>query len=400
MKIVYLHQYFNTPEMSGGTRSFEIAKHLVQSGHRVDVITTWRDETDARDWYETVESGVRVHWLPVRYNNKMTYSERMRSFLKFAVKSSAKALKLDPDVVFATSTPLTIAIPGILCSMFRRVPLVLEVRDLWPTIPIAMNALRNPAIKFAALQLEKKAYIKSEHIIALSPGMAEGVMRFGCPPEKVSVIPNFANVTHFGPDKANGDLRRKLRIRADQILLTYIGTFGKVNGVAYLADVAKQLEKDDRFRIALIGDGYEKDQIEKRALAHGVLDKNLFILPPVSKIAVPAIMADSDVSVSTIVPVKELEHNSANKFFDSLASGCCVAINHGGWQAALLQEAQAGIVLSRDPTVAARQLIEVADIPGEVKRMGVNARKLGEERFNVTALCSQVEAVLSAAKKS
>jgi hypothetical protein len=108
-------------------------------------------------------------------------------------------------------------------------------------------------------------------------------------------------------------------------------------------------------------------------------------------------MADSDISISTIIPIKELEHNSANKFFDSLASGCCVAINHGGWQADLIQEAQAGIVLNRDPAIAARQLVDAANIPGEIKRRGMNARKLGEERFNVTTLCSQVEAVLRAA---
>jgi glycosyltransferase involved in cell wall biosynthesis len=135
------------------------------------------------------------------------------------------------------------------------------------------------------------------------------------------------------------------------------------------------------------------------AVAHGVLNKNLFVLPPIGKINVPSVMADSDISISTIIPITELEHNSANKFFDSLASGCCVAINHGGWQAALIQEAQAGIVLNRDPSVAAKQLRSAANIPGEFKRMGMNARKLGEERFNLTSLCSQVEAVLRAAAK-
>jgi glycosyltransferase involved in cell wall biosynthesis len=397
MKIVYLHQYFNTPGMAGSTRSYEIARHLAASGHEVEIVTTYREPTDKTDWYETVESGFRVHWLPLAYSNKMSYPERIKAFLSFAVKAAAKAHKINADVVFATSTPLTIVIPGIVCSTFRRIPMVLEIRDLWPSVPIAMGALNNPVMRMASLLLEKIAYAKADRVIALSPGMAEGVMRCGFPPERLSTIPNFSNTVDFGPEKANGAIRQQLGIRPDQVMLCYIGTFGRANGVTYLVGLAKALGQDDRFRIVLIGDGYEREKAIEEAERSGVLNKNIFILPPVPKAEVPAIMADSDISISTFIPVKELEHNSPNKFFDGLASGCCIAINHGGWQADLLTETEAGIVLSAEPSAAARQLQEVADMPGRLQRMGENARKLGESRFNARALCAQVEAVISAA---
>ena len=47
--------------------------------------------------------------------------------------------------IYATSPPLTIALPGARWrAARRRAPLVFEVRDLWPEAPIQMGALRNP----------------------------------------------------------------------------------------------------------------------------------------------------------------------------------------------------------------------------------------------------------------
>jgi hypothetical protein len=67
MRITYLHQYFNTPEMSGGTRSYEMARRLAAKGHEVNMVTSWREDDGRKGWFETEEAGIRVHWLPL-YN--------------------------------------------------------------------------------------------------------------------------------------------------------------------------------------------------------------------------------------------------------------------------------------------------------------------------------------------
>ncbi len=143
MRIIYLHQYFNTPEMAGGTRSYEMARRLVAAGHRVDLVTTWRDRTEKKSWFVTEEAGIVVHWLPLPYSNQMNYRQRMKSFIRFAWASSRRAAGFKGDVVFATSTPLTIAFPGLYAAVRRRIPLVFEVRDLWPEVPIAMGVFRS-----------------------------------------------------------------------------------------------------------------------------------------------------------------------------------------------------------------------------------------------------------------
>jgi hypothetical protein len=150
MRILYLHQYFNTPKMSGGTRSYEMARRLVKMGHDVHMVTSYREETNHTDWFTTIEDGITVHWLPLLYSNKMNYTQRIKAFVNFAVKSSIKAVSMKADIIFATSTPLTIAIPAVIASKRQKIPLVFEVRDLWPELPIAMGALKNPIARFLA----------------------------------------------------------------------------------------------------------------------------------------------------------------------------------------------------------------------------------------------------------
>ena len=159
MRMLYLHQYFNPPEMSGGPRSYEMARRLVAWGHQVNMITTARDPSSTfRGWKTTRESGIHVYWLHVSYSNAMSYPERIIAFLKFAVGAALRAASLDGDVVFATSTPLTIALPAVYAWRRRDIPMVFDGCDLWPELPIAIGALRDPFSIELARWLEWIAY--------------------------------------------------------------------------------------------------------------------------------------------------------------------------------------------------------------------------------------------------
>ena len=151
MRIIYLHQYFNTPNMSGGTRSYEMARRLVDRGHEVHMVTSSRDGKPsgrhARGWTETVEAGIQVHWCSVPYSNHMSSRRRLGAFAKFSRLAARKATALRGDVVFATSTPLTIALPAVYAARRRSIPMVFEVRDLWPEMPIAVGALNVGSIR-------------------------------------------------------------------------------------------------------------------------------------------------------------------------------------------------------------------------------------------------------------
>jgi len=395
MRITYLHQYFNTPFMSGGTRSYEMGRRLVEMGYEVNMITSWRETDGHKDWFVSEEEGIKVHWLPLSYSNHMSYNQRIASFFKFAWRAARKAASIPADVVFATSTPLTIALPGVYAASRQKVPMVFEVRDLWPEVPIAMGALRNPFIRSAAYKLENFAYKNSSEIVALSPAMAAGIASSGITAERITEIPNGCDLDVFYSDE---QLRHKFRnaygINDEKILFVYTGTFGRVNEVSYLAYLAKALIHDQRFHFLSIGDGVDYSDVHQLADDLGVLNKNMTMLPSIPKTEMTSVLAAADIASSFVAAIPELEGNSANKFFDGLAAGCCFVVNHGGWQADILKETGAGLRLERDVIVAASQLQEIADHPGRIAQAKLAARQLAEERFSRDKLVAQLEQVL------
>lgn len=396
MKITYLHQYFNNLSMNGGTRSFEIARRLVKRGHQVRMVTSWRENTDQHGWFVTDEEGVEVHWLPVQYSNEMGYYQRLRAFFRFAIKSARRASTFACDVVVASSTPLTIALPGIYASRRRKVPMVFEVRDLWPDVPIALGVLRNPIAIRAARLLERIAYQNAARIIALSPGMASGISAKGYPQSRVTVIPNGCDLDLFEvPPEAGSRFRERHAEIGEGPIILYAGALGKVNGVGYMVRVAVavgSLMPDARF--VVIGSGSESAEISTLAVDLDVMGKNFFLYPYLPKMEVVDAFSAASIVTSFVTDVPACEHNSANKFFDGLAAGRPVAINYGGWQAELLESSNAGLVLSRDPERAAKQIVDFLRCPENLQRAGKCARSLGECQFARDKLADRFESVL------
>jgi glycosyltransferase involved in cell wall biosynthesis len=396
MKVLYLHQYFVSPEMSGGSRSYFFAKHLVDSGHNVTIVSSRSASSgDARFQAETVIDGISVIWVPVSYSNKMNPISRILAFIKFAVSSIWYSRKVRPDVVFATSTPLTIAIPGLAISKWRGVPLVFEVRDLWPDVPIQLGFLNNYLLISAANFLERMAYSQSKKIIALSPGMARGVLSKGVIENKVVTLPNMADVEMFQVARRessnffDGD-----QLKGKKIVL-YAGALGYVNDVSYIVKLAKRtLDQSETVAFVVIGDGAETELVKRLAAEQGVLKNNFFMYEPVPKAQIATLFAMVTATISTVRDVQILEDNSANKFFDSLAAGKPIFVNYGGWQAELLEEYGIGRQLDRDCELAAEQVVEFLGNLKEVKAAGARALKLANSRFSKAETSRKFEQLL------
>lgn len=384
--------------MSGSTRSYEMARRLVSLGHEVSMVTSWREQCNKSDWFSTCHDGIKTYWLPVIYSNHMRYTDRLRAFIQFAWKASIMAASISTDVVFATSTPLTIALPGVYASRRQGVPMVFEVRDLWPELPIAMGAIRNPMLKYMAKRLELFAYHNSNAIVALSPGMRDGIIAKGYPSDRITVIPNGSDLDKFYPNKVTGMAFRKAHGIPDNVMLmTYVGTFGKVNGVDYIVELATALKEDKRIYFLTVGDGQEFEAVKALATQKGCLGVNLQMLPKIAKSEVSHVLNATDIAVSTVIPLPELEANSANKVFDGLAAGCCVAINHKGWQAELLSSSGAGFHLSASVDKAICELSDWLNNPARIADAGKKARTLAEVQFDRDKLANDLEQVLLAA---
>jgi glycosyltransferase involved in cell wall biosynthesis len=387
--------------MSGGTRSYEMARRMVSAGHDVHMITSYREDSAVKgNWFTTNEAGINVHWYPVLYSNHMSNVERIKAFFLFAKAAKNKAISLGGDVVFATSTPLTIALPAIPAAKKNKIPMVFEVRDLWPEMPIAMGVLNNPVLRYLARKLEIWAYKNSSSIVALSPGMKEGIVKTGYPSSNVAVIPNSSDISEFKHDSEAASVFRSSRSwLGDKPLLVYTGTFGRVNGVDYLVDLASELKKiDSDIKILLVGDGQEREAVIQKAKQLSVFNDNLFLETEIPKNKIPGLLSAANLASALFIDLPEMRPNSANKFFDALASGTPILLNYGGWMHKLVKDNSCGLAMWQKPLdQVARELESSMHDEKWLFESEKAARRLAEGSFDRDILAGHLIELLESA---
>lgn len=393
MRITYIHQHFVLPGEPGGSRPYEFARRMAAAGHEVTMICG-RDE--AMD--KTVD-GIHVRRLAIPYRNEMSKRERITSFLNFLVRASAVSARVPADVIYASSTPLTVAVPGIVAKFTQRAPLVAEIRDLWPEVPIKLGYLNNPVAIFLAKQLEKAFYAASSEVVALSPSMADGVKEVA-PKKRVTVIPNASDFERFDIPAEQRAAFRKEQGWGDDVVAVYAGGFGMSYQLEWLVDLATQLRRDGvkNVRFVLLGQGSDSDALYQRARDAG-LDADAMFLGRQPKEDVAKYVSAADIALSPLRDDPCLEGNSLNKVFDAMAASRPVVFNHGGWLEEAATENDAGWRLSRDIPTAAKRFAEIISDRDEMRAAGQRNRELGEKRFARDSLYNQLIEVLNRVRK-
>lgn len=401
MKVLYLHQFFATRESSLGLiRSYEFSRRMIAEGHEVTMVTSSSRLPDAygeRLFVEGEIDGIDIRSVRVEYSNYMGTVRRIWSFVQFVVGSSWLAIRAPrPDVVFATSTPLTIGIPGWIAAAWHRVPFVFEVRDLWPEAAIQMGALsRSGLFGRVAKGLERFIYRRATDVIALSPGMVAGVLAEGVAPEHVHMIPNSCDLDLFSPGPKDPDFLAEYGLKG-KFVVGYAGAIGPSNAVEeQVVPAAAELKRRGRDDIAffIIGDGKSLPAFKQQVAELGL--DNVVLAGSLPKREIPRVTRTSDVVMALFADKPILYTNSPNKFFDGLASGRPVIVNSPGWTKELVEENQAGAYVAQGDGIATANAIErFADDPELLARASANARKLAEERFSRDDLAHQAIGVL------
>ena len=397
MHVLYFHQHFTTPDGAGGTRSYEFARALVARGHRVTMVCgqsasgglnlPW----DAKaHWHRGMIDGIDVLALPLAYSNRTSLGRRAWIFLKFAWRSMGIALRWEYDLLFATSTPLTAALPGIAMKLLRRgKPFVFEVRDLWPELPRALG-MKNPLLLGGMSVLEWLGYRTADACVALAPGIADGIRHRAPPGRRIVTIPNGCDLALFTPEKRRA-LLNLTGIEPGDFVAGFTGAHGIANGLDAVLDTAVELQRRGRrdIKLVMIGDGNQKDRLLGRARAEGL--SNCLFFPPVKKTEIARITASFDCGLQILADVPAFYRGtSPNKFFDYISSGIPVLNNYPGWLAELVQGNGCGIAVPpRNAAALADALCELADDPERRRIMGRAARRFAEKEFGREALAHQ-----------
>ena len=400
MKILYLHQYFSTRAGTAPTRSYEFARHLVRKGHDVTIVAGLSERTRIGDWAEasrglinrgTIE-GIEVVVLRVGYSNEMGYLRRMVSFTMFMLLAVWAGLRVGKvDLVFATSTPLTIGIPAYVISRLRRVPFVFEVRDLWPAAPVALGVLKNTALIKMAEGLEAFFYDKARIVVAVTKGIYKALRESGIPEEKLELITHGADVNLFRPLPKNNAVRAELSLQR-KFVATYTGAHGLANGLDAVIETARLLRDETGIAFLLVGDGAHKSNLVKLAANYGL--KNVIFLDPRPRSNMPEVLAATDLCLTIFRDLPIFEMYGPNKLFDYLAAGRPVLVNFRGEAKEMLEERGAGVfVQPDDPHGMAQAILELKANPTRCAEMGRKARELAMD-FAREKQAQKLESVL------
>lgn len=393
MKILYIHQYFNIPQGSGCTRSYWVAEQLIRRGHQVTMITAARGQKNAKS--EMVD-GIHVVYVKNRYSNYMSPWRKVLSFVNFVRLATQAAMKVkEVDMVYATSTPLTVGAIALILRRVRGWRYVFEVRDLWPEFPIQIGAVRNPVLIKMLRWLERRIYQKAEHIVALSPGMKEGVIKAGTPAEKVSMIPNMSKPDQFWPREKNEEVAGQFGIDTTKFNVIHFGSMGPANGLSYMIEAAKCLKDrgDDTVRFIFMGSGATEPVIKKQAEQYGLT--NVFFIGRQPMVVVSEVVNLCDASITTFLNLPVLQTNSPNKLFDSLSAGKPIIVNSAGWTKEMVEKNDCGFFADPEkPSDLADKLLLYKDDQITLERWGKNARRLSIEVYDKDILTAQVAEVI------
>ncbi|MDC3183963.1 glycosyltransferase family 4 protein [Prochlorococcus sp. AH-716-B20] len=279
MKIIYLHQYFSNRDGSGSSRSYNFANGLVKSGHSVKVIcfNGGRENTGLthnfhNGWRTGFTDGIEIIEFDIPYSNHDSIFVRSSKFLIFSLKALRFTLFDDADLIFASSTPLTVSLPAIAAKWFRGIPYIFEVRDLWPELPVAMGIIKNPILIKILKLLEWLSYRSAIACIGLSPGICEGIIRKGVKANNVTLIPNVCDAKIFKPLRKGNLKNPKLinglsrRLGPHDFVAVYAGAHSYANGLDSVIDAAIEIQNRGylNIKILFIGDGKLKNKLIER----------------------------------------------------------------------------------------------------------------------------------------
>jgi glycosyltransferase involved in cell wall biosynthesis len=326
MRIAYVCHYFAPEPAAPAARVHEFARCWVQAGHQVDVITTFPNhplgriprEYRGKAWSTEWLDGIRVLrcWLYAVPNRGigrrgLDHLSFMLTCVMFGLPRLRKV-----DVVIASSPTLFSALAAYVIARIRRVPFVLEVRDLWPEAIVDLGLMRRDSLSVRMLQwLARWLYRQAARVVVVTEAFADRLVAQGVPRARLAVIPNGADTRFFAPRPETPTMRHDLGLNG-RFVVAYVGAHGLSHGLGAVLDAAA-LQPEVTF--LLVGDGAERERLLSERRRRGL--RNVIMQPSVPKADVPDVYAAADACLVPLRDVPIFETFVPSKLFEVLAAG-------------------------------------------------------------------------------
>lgn len=398
MRILYLSQYF--PPEVGATqiRAYEMAHNWVRLGHQVTMIAEIPNHPSGiippayRGMLYQRENldGIDVIRVWVRTSPVKNFLNRMLFYITYMLTASAAGLIIARDhydLIYASSPPLFVGGAALFLSWARRIPLVFEVRDLWPESAVVLGELSNPRAVAWATRLEEACYKRAKKIVVVSQEIRQRLVERNVREDKIILIPNGSDTELF-----EFNLSERERLKAElglknKFLALYAGNHGVAYALETLIEAARILESNPSFHFLLVGEGPKKAALATMVQEYRL--SNVTMLPEQSRELIPAFFSAADV---VIIPVRNVNLLMLPvKIFDAWACRRPIILSFEGEARQIMEAAQAGVfVPPEDPDALAKSLLALKAAPEDRKRMGEKGRAYTVQHHSRKALAEKL----------
>ncbi len=357
MRLAYLSHYFPPETNAPAARVHELSRALVRRGHEVHVVTGQPNHPRgvifpgyrAGEYRREDIDGIVVHRVPTLPAANRGVLLRGLGYAAVPTAQVAYGLfKLPPiDLVLATSPQIFTGLAGLVLARARRVPFVLEVRDLWPESIVSVGAMTagHPVIR-ALEQVEHLLYRSAAGIVSVTDSFVEHFVSHGVPEARIAVIKNGADLDLFDPHSPPTPLRARLGIPAETLLVLFCGTIGMAHDVGLLARAAALMKAEPAsgpaVHFVVVGDGAGREALAAEITTLQVGDR-VHLLPAVPRREVPGLLAASDLSAIVLRDSPTFAGVLPSKIFEAMAMRVPILLGVRGEAQVLVERAGAGL---------------------------------------------------------
>ncbi|MFQ6616374.1 MAG: glycosyltransferase family 4 protein [Fidelibacterota bacterium] len=401
---ILILSHFYPPEIGGAAaRLHGLARWLIAYGHQVSVITGfpnyptglvpehYRGKVHMREVRDRVE--VIRTW--VYASSHRTSFGRLANYFSFVISSVIAVFRLrgEFDVLVASSPPLVIGVPARIVSRRYRIPLVFDVRDIWPDVAVDAGAFKpnNPMIRLGR-KLARYLYAISDHITPVTEIKRKKLIAEGVREDKITVVPNGVDFDRLNQSEAH-QWTERLHLR-DHFVVIYTGLIGIAQGVGIIVEAAGELRDNPRIHFLIVGDGVEREHLMGRCTSLGL--DNVTFISSQPRTEIPSLLASADLAVVPLVS-EDLVDAVPSKLMEAWACRRPVLVAAAGEAAELVETAGGGVVVPPgEPVRLARAVEDLFGNRAALERCAKRGQAYAKSHFDRRNLARRMEKVLLA----
>jgi len=353
MNILFFSHYFPPEVNAPARRTFDHCKKWVDMGHNVTVITNHPNHPHGKIFpgysnrfcSREVIDGINVLRAFAFLTPNAGFFRRILNYILYGILALYFSLFVSrPNVIVGTSPQFFCGLFAAFTAKIRRLPFILEIRDLWPESIIVVGALKNQRIIDILTRIELWMYSAADHVVTVTHSFKKDLVEKGVDPEKISVILNGINFSYFTPRLPNPELEKQFNC-ADTFNAGYIGTLGMAHSIGTILEAAHRLEINGyagKFKFFIVGDGAERCSLESQAESLGLENVHFTGLIPKDDIA--DYWSLLDLSVVHLKKTPLFKTVIPSKIFESIGMGKPLLYGVEGESAEIIDKHQFGVL--------------------------------------------------------